>query len=152
MERNSRFNIVLIVMTAGIWIYIMYKVLPIYFRRGPDLSLPTVSAKPPNVKYGYMLSLKYDIPFDIGEKPEKKKQDVQPPPPLKPAPLRPCRYIGKICNGKEEVMVLEIDGMYVYTAEDAGLNGNTCRIVSHFGDTVSVKYNDMIFNVCVKEK
>ena len=49
-------------------------------------------------------------------------------------------------------MVLEIDGMYVYTAEDAGLNGNTCRIVSHFGDTVSVKYNDMIFNVCIKEK
>lgn len=122
------------------------------FQERPGLVSAHSIRKPPDVKYGYMLSLKYDIPFDIGEKAEKKKQDAQPPPPLKPAPLRPCRYIGKICNGKEEVMVLEIDGMYVYTAEDAGLNGNTCRIVSHFGDTVSVRYNDMIFNVCIKEK
>lgn len=152
MERNSRFNMVLVVIAAGIWIYIMYKVLSIYFRRDTELPRTSASAEPASAEYDYRLSLKYDMPFDIGEIQDEKKENVRKPPDAKPKVQHPYRYIGKICTGKHEVMVLEINGEYVYTAEDAGLNGKTCRIAAHSEDTVTVIYNEMTFNVCIKEK
>ena len=57
------------------------------FQERPGLVSAHSIRKPPDVKYGYMLSLKYDIPFDIGEKAEKKKARRSAPSAIKAGTL-----------------------------------------------------------------
>lgn len=149
MGKRRVFNVVLLFAVACIWIYIMYRVCSIYSGQDAERHHAPAGMVQHNPDIDYRLTLSYRMPFDVGEDVPDRKDGPAIRGASETEPVQSGRYVGRICADGEELLVLQIDGEYVYAADDAGVGGHTCTVVSSATDTLTVRYGDNIFRICM---